>query len=1531
MENENIYPIPLNSNIDTETSSQLVSAENPTLSYNPQEFQGEVLPNSLRYEHDGWAAGMYVHEFPDDGEYMKCHTTHVETAEEVDVARIKMSDEYTLCKQMWDSSMETEDYWYINPTHILQLTKHEFIIWHNLGTLHHWNANNWEVVSRVQRTAILTDKAFKWLCSSTADSSDVKFIVLEYIDDKSFRVTIYHSLTLFPAHVTSTVVTIEKRSLNSVLLNGPLTNLTSYHPIDCTNLISQSKISATSVSDYLLLGIAYNKGLSQWTLVFDSNGDVVRRVTGYGHVGIHGELTGGEIPSIWCDGNGVVPSFNVHDVDYLRNSACTNGYGTEIGGDFRSNSIVGTESQHWFIMKNIDSIVSHMTWNGSDFTPVHLTLNNNYSAKYVSPSCEGALMGDFAPIVKNILDIMPFFKSDEFIDTMLNFDPLSVLDDIPGLGAITSILLSPIRGPVRALLHSTFKEIITDIMFPSVYYICPKIGLLQHLQMSIGQYAYVWYNSTEHTLEKDSIKVSKAYSDMTPFEQKEYKEQAKAIKAVTDDQLSFDKQTFTQTADNSNPFGSNDSGGRSNMYGFFGTILLALAGSGLDVLEQRVERPIVNRILGHQSSGAMTDDRSFGQMFLDNVWNLMGSDTGYHGRMVCLTNTITALKTLDMFYSIGDNTQCYAGVGHVSHSMQAQCVAQSIVSTRDNGYLIGCLIPAKFLTLLELELRHRLWSWLAEVGQQHVEGIASSAHGEWTVAVGSVTDGEDPTSVRGAEATLRIIAWSIIQWTGIIMREFTEICLQNGEDMLGSLFPESRFIPYGKVDKNEFNIEGKHNYGTKSCTFMWPCFDCESNTYTNEGVDAIKENYACAIDLSPKSNARGNGDGTLFYPLIPPTASYGGTVTDTINLSYFNRIMKGELVSQVVKPKGWNSIVPLPTDMAVVEGCTSFLPTATFKNERIGVSSPVFGFPPIQDYILDKRWDLGMTCTAGSINAISVKDTKLIDGHFSNAYITDSFCGITSAYGAFEVKRGIQKDYLRPYAVTPNILATNTTGINAYSRNIAYHAFDGYSTRIVKWVGGAGMNKERRNFLYTFLADGNIKMSNNYPANVYFGYFRGAAPTQAIPARRGFTNYVYNSRDLEGMNSVVNNEYRAMERYSIPVFTELVGILPVVVRTYGSFVLKRFSGVTSLCTELRETDDGVYKMEAECDFAIRNNTYRVTPEYLNVTNILDSRTDVQAVWAKLGLQYIGSDQEHGYFYNQSTHQYYAFDGGTLRSVDIWNRFSSITTALYDFLSQDVAYRCDASYDELDISPYKADNELMINLFNQRGVHRNMYPPIETIMSAESDFLLRTFPSGVTYQGPNRCIINRSIWQDYMLEDVKRNKRKWLKLPRENFHPWRKYEGHYEQVNIPVQCDVKGWTHNPFVFVTSAIGLAEDVDCVYEWEVVFEWTREMDLIYEQNEYVCISLAAKTFAPGGILTQRPTHLFLTREHFSRNKVNCGYYSFFYRSNGGAGNKEQLFIWADGYIAISDIRLHVKNITSHRTTPLTIQCDVEKLIEI
>lgn len=63
MENSQIFEVPLDSPIDYDSADMLSPANSPTLALNRQQYQGSVLPNSLRYEHDGYFAGEHAHEF----------------------------------------------------------------------------------------------------------------------------------------------------------------------------------------------------------------------------------------------------------------------------------------------------------------------------------------------------------------------------------------------------------------------------------------------------------------------------------------------------------------------------------------------------------------------------------------------------------------------------------------------------------------------------------------------------------------------------------------------------------------------------------------------------------------------------------------------------------------------------------------------------------------------------------------------------------------------------------------------------------------------------------------------------------------------------------------------------------------------------------------------------------------------------------------------------------------------------------------------------------------------------------------------------------------------------------------------------------------------------------------------------------------------------------------------------------------------------------------------------------------------------
>jgi hypothetical protein len=105
---------------------------------------------------------------------------------------------------------------------------------------------------------------------------------------------------------------------------------------------------------------------------------------------------------------------------------------------------------------------------------------------------------------------------------------------------------------------------------------------------------------------------------------------------------------------------------------------------------------------------------------------------------------------------------------------------------------------------------------------------------------------------------------------------------------------------------------------------------------------------------------------------------------------------------------------------------------------------------------------------------------------------------------------------------------------------------------------------------------------------------------------------------------------------------------------------------------------------------------------------------------------------------------------------------------------------------------------------------------------------------------------------------------------------------------------------------------------------------MDLLYGVDNYAVVNIMAETMTPGGKVLTRPTHVFLTKELFTRTG-NYGYYNFRYQSKNGAGNRERLHIWSDQYIAISSLNVDVKPVTQRRTEQLTQQVDIQRLKEL
>ena len=350
------------------------------------------------------------------------------------------------------------------------------------------------------------------------------------------------------------------------------------------------------------------------------------------------------------------------------------------------------------------------------------------------------------------------------------------------------------------------------------------------------------------------------------------------------------------------------------------------------------------------------------------------------------------------------------------------------------------------------------------------------------------------------------------------------------------------------------------------------------------------------------------------------------------------------------------------------------------------------------------------------------------------------------------------------------------------------------------------------------------------------------------------------------------------------------------------------------------------------DFSINKNTYRATEEYICSIEQTELISTVKDLIPSLGLKFIGATPFVAFFYSKATRCYYSFNGSQLAKVNMLERFRDIQKGYWDFVNQEVVMPCLMTYKRLNKEVEDKDTEtdnIIVPLLKDSQVKGELPPPLTTIFNDRSWYKCVSLPSGFAYQGPNRVIINRAVFVEYMLQSVRDNMNKWQKLPREKYSFKRKYQENYSEVNKDVN-GVKGWTYNPFVLVTSALGTGEGVDCLFEWDITFCWPIEMDLLYGVDNYAVVNIMAETMTPGGKVLTRPTHVFLTKELFTRTG-NYGYYNFRYQSKNGAGNRERLHIWSDQYIAISSLNVDVKPVTQRRTEQLTQQVDIQRLKEL
>lgn len=1430
------------------------------------------------------------------------------------IATVDTDKEYQFLKQLWNTNDDTENYWFINELgDILELTnKGEgdtpntvgFRFWRKTGDIDDWNGDVYAISGNIiPRSDIITADVLKYGMTNynAVDNSMnelpagpngytpcATFWTLSKPDNSTLRIKLYYisydNNSISFMQPVSYDIPIRYRNIGEALNpSGSESMFNTYSDIDAAALVFDSKISVTQIRQYILFGIHLDNNFNQWTVKIEYGTAAPVVTQGYGFVGLDGSITGGEIPVEYFTAN---KGFNttvwpIEELKKLHGKGEDNCVNSLNELYTLGSMVVGTDNQQWYIDSNVSGIVSHCTFDMTtgDFVPVILPINNNYSVAYASSSFYTRTLTD------------TFIKRKAFQDIIPGYN-----DDYTYAGQYANII-------------STVRTLFDGFMWlagnPGIYMLTPKLSLSGYLQQTIGQYAYVHYNSNAITMERELTKEDRTYENGNKDVDEKMTEQIDTgyISLVSQDELAFNQQVIkqeTKPADYTFPY-----------------MIILLASLSISAVQLAAEKIQVNT---RQNQSATNDKgRSFSQIFLQNMDNLSSSNMSISGMAPTLTSAVSGVMTLDMFYSTSDKQKIAAGPGFVRHNFVAQCVAQSATSNQLEINQIGMQYILKHLSLWETKLSLLIQGYI-KLGLEKLADIVGNTY------IGTMPGVQTNAAGVAAGTVLQLLADGYGAYLSAL-----ETFVSLAEQMLDS-------IGGGQMQSNvtcnksvhQYDIEGKHKYGAKSESFMWPCWNCgTAKYYTDEAVEAHISDKKWSIHQQKWADKNVN---TLDIKVIDDITVPFVTEKNSKNARLYWQDDNVHYHTANCVSRKLTSL--LPSDMAYVIGAESFLSETPFKNENIDCGNPVFPVNGVQDYIMSSFWKLSRTVAGDATAWVSCKDTKLIDGEPSNVVLSPMFCGVASPYAAIEIKRGVQNKYIRPWAITPDVLALNSTGKNALYKNKMYHAFDGTGYRLISWLGSSGMNKQRYTKWYCFQVNDKFKRSNKLPPNTFLGNF-DASPVTAVEV--DYEDKLYNSVEIPThgtLASSVVGENPNIIRYALPVFTEFVSTLPAAVKSLATYKLAVVEGVTGLVTELRNAQSA-YKAPESVDFTINKTVYRMTREYICQVNTEMGVVTLQELVPALGLTYLGSTPFEAFFYSQATRQYYSFTGGTaLEKVDMMERFRDINSGRYNFIDQDVVMQCLATFDRLDDLVHDDTDEtdnIMCLLLKDRAVSGEITPPATTIFNNRSWFRVLSLPTGVCYQGPNRCVINRFVFSDYMKNDITANKGKWKRVPREEYHPFRQYEDQYSDIMHQIGNTVKvnGWTHNPFLLVTSPLGVGSEVDCMFEWEITFAWPYEMDLLYDDNDYACVNVLAETFTPGGKLVGRPTHIYLKKDLFTRTG-NYGYYSFRYQSKNGAGNRERLHIWSDAYIAVSALQCEYKSITTKRNEILVIQEDIKDMKE-
>ena len=500
-----VIAIPGGQRVVAESSSQ-----NSYAGYLKAVYDGIINGSNASFEWQGMTFNWDLSKQIDPG--ISVLSTDIRKPEKTNViGKLNPEGQYQLLRQQWDTTVEVENYWWIDAIHVLELNQYALVLKRNTKVLDDWNGERFEKVFEIGRDKILPTNIMRYFVTNVYKSSRTAIFVTIQESLGAILLTFYNPRRAFEVIGTQQIVVRQRdigQQLNDITISGKTVLFNTYNPLTASQLLSKAEWSHTIVDHWMIIGCHLGNNYDQWAFVIDLNNFTLTKcIQGYGYVGLHGDLTGGQIPNDYFDvnkgfNNTVKPlSVLKSDAQDINNLDAAYEAGSVSVINNIDAKVVGTGEQQWYITKKLYGIVSHLTFNNGSFTKQLLPITNNYAAIYNSPS----------------------FSSSVFADAFVQVAPLASIFTFDSW-------MSGIWNTMMVLMG-----------YPNFYSIAPRYAQLAYLQQTFGQYAYVHYNSSNSLPEKE-IGNSDTDSGMSGNNNN------RQADPILSSSFTFDKQKFSQHA-----------------------------------------------------------------------------------------------------------------------------------------------------------------------------------------------------------------------------------------------------------------------------------------------------------------------------------------------------------------------------------------------------------------------------------------------------------------------------------------------------------------------------------------------------------------------------------------------------------------------------------------------------------------------------------------------------------------------------------------------------------------------------------------------------------------------------------------------------------------------------------------------------------------------------------------------------------------------------------------------------------------------